>query len=124
MTAWSSEQLSSIEGADELDLASIKRDGTLRNPVTIWVVRHGDDLYVRSVNGRTGVWFSGAQDRHEARIHAGDVEKDVRLVETDDVDDEIDAAYRTKYRRYAARIVDTVVTPEARAATLKLVPRS
>ena len=124
MTAWRSDQLSRIEGADELDLASVRRDGTLRNPVTIWVVRRGDDLYVRSVNGRTGAWFRGAQDRHEARIHAGDVETDVLLVETDDVNDEIDAAYRAKYRRYAAKIVDTVVTPEARAATLKLVPRS
>ncbi len=45
MTAWRSDELSSIEGADELDLASVRRDGTLRNPVTIWVVRHGDDLY-------------------------------------------------------------------------------
>ena len=124
MTAWRSDELSRIEGADELDLASVRRDGTLRNPVTIWVVRHGNDLYVRSVNGRTATWFRGAQDRHEAHIHAGDVEKDVLLVETDDVSDEIDAAYRAKYRRYPARIVDTVVTPEARAATLKLVPRS
>ena len=124
MTAWRSDELSRIEGAEELDLASVRRDGTLRNPVTIWVVRHGDDLYVRSVNGRTATWFHGAQDRHEARIHAGDVEKDVLLVETGDVNDEIDAAYRTKYRRYAAKIVDTVVTREARAATLKLVPRS
>ena len=123
MTAWRSNEISSIGSADELDLASLRLDGTLRNPVTIWVVHHGDDLYVRSVNGRTGVWFRGAQDRHEARIHAGDVEKDVLLVEMDDVNDEIDAAYRAKYRRYAARIVDTVLTPEARAATLKLVPR-
>jgi hypothetical protein len=123
MTAWGSDELSRIEGADELDLASVRRDGTLRNPVTIWVVRHGDDLYVRSVNGRTGAWFRGAQDRHEARMHVGDVEKDVLLVETDDVNDEIDAAYRTKYRRYAPGIVDTVITQEARAATLKLVPR-
>ncbi len=43
--------------------------------------------------------------------------------EGDDVD-RIDDAYRTKYRRYAANIVDTTITPEARAATLKLVPRS
>jgi len=124
MTAWRSNEISSIGSADELDLASLRLDGTLRNPVTIWVVRHGDDLYVRSVNGRTGVWFRGAQDRHEARIHAGDVEKYVLLVEMDDVNDEIDTAYRAKYRRYAARIVDTVVTQEARAATLKLDPRS
>jgi hypothetical protein len=124
MTAWRNDELSSIERAEELELASVRRDGTLRNPVTIWVVGNGNDLYVRSVNGRTATWFRGAQDRHEARIHAGGVEKDVLLVETDDVNDVIDAAYRSKYRRYAASIVDTVLTPEARAATLKLVPRS
>ena len=88
----------------------------------MWVVRHGDDLYVRSVNGRGSSWFRGAQIRHEARIRAGGVDKDVLLVETDDVNDELDAAYRAKYRRYAAGIVDSIVSPEARAATLRLVP--
>jgi hypothetical protein len=92
--------------------------------VTIWVVRHGDDLYVRSVNGRTASWFRGAQDRHEAHVHAGGVDKDVLLVETDDMNDEIDAAYRTKYYRYAASIIDAITSPQARGATLKLVPRS
>jgi hypothetical protein len=95
----------------------------LRNPVTIWVVRHGDDLYVRSVNGRGSSWFRGAQVRHEGHIRAGGVDKDVVLVETDDLSDELDAEYRTKYRRYAASFVDPITSPEARAATLKLVPR-
>lgn len=92
--------------------------------MTIWVVRLGDDLFVRSVNGRTATWFRGAQDRHEAHVRAGGVGRDVLLVETDDINDEIDAAYRMKYRRYAASIVDTIVSPKARAATLRLVPRS
>jgi hypothetical protein len=123
MTGWTSDELGKIEAADELRIATVRRDGTLRDPVTIWVVRHGDDLYVRSVNGRTSSWFRGALDRHEAHIRAGGVDKDVLLVETDDINDEIDAAYRTKYRRYAASIVDTIVIPEARSATLKFVPR-
>jgi len=38
------------------------------------------------------------------------------------IHNQIDAAYRTKYRRYAASIVDTIVSPQARAATLRLVP--
>jgi len=92
--------------------------------VTLWVVHYGGDLYVRSVHGRTGSWFRGAQDRHEAHIHAGDVDKDVLLVETEDLNDAIDTAYRTKYRRHAANVVDSDLTPQARAATLKLVPRA
>ena len=121
--AWTSNELSRVGAAEELQIASVRRDGTLRNPVTIWVVRHDDDLYVRSVNGRTATWFRGVQERHEARIHAGGVEKDVLLVETDDVNDELDAAYRVKYSRYSGSIVDSIVSPQARAATLKLVPR-
>jgi hypothetical protein len=123
MAAWTADEFSTIAAAEELDLASVRRDRTMRNPVTMWVIPHGDGLYVRSVNGRTSSWFRGAQSRHEARIQAGGVQKDVLLVETGDVNDELDAAYRTKYRRYAASIVDPMTSPEARAATLKLVPR-
>jgi hypothetical protein len=123
MSTWTSDELDRIGGAEELEIAPVRRDGGLRNPVTIWVVRHGVDLYVRSVNGRTSSWFRGAQARHEAHIEAGGVDKDVLLIEMDDSNDEIDAAYRSKYHRYAESIVGTVVTPEARAATLKLVPR-
>jgi hypothetical protein len=123
MSAWTSDELGKIEAAEELDLASVRRDGTLREAVTMWVVRHGDDLYVRSVNGRGSSWFRGAEARHEAHIQAGGVDKDVLLVETDDVNDELDAAYRAKYRRYAESIVGSIVSAQARAATLKLVPR-
>ena len=123
MAAWASDELDKIAAADELELASAKRDGTLRKPVTIWVVRHGDDLYVRSWRGRTSAWFRGSQDRHEGHIRAGGVDKDVLFAEVEDVNDEIDAAYRTKYDRYDATYVDPMVGPEARAAMIRLVPR-
>ena len=126
MTAWTSDELTTIGAADELELASLRGDGTLRKEVTIWVVRHGDDLYVRSVNGRSAAWFRGAQARHEGHIRAGGVERDVTFVEEADpgINDELDAAYRTKYRRYDTRYVDPMVASEARAATIKLVPRA
>ena len=124
MGAWTSDELDRIGAAEELELASVRPDGTLRNSVTIWVVRDGDDLYVRSVNGRGSSWFRGIGGRHEAHIRAGGVDKDVDLVEIDGVDDEVDTAYREKYGRRYAGIVPSIVTPEARAATLKLVPRS
>jgi hypothetical protein len=123
MTAWTSDELDTIGSAEELNLASVRRDGSLRRPVTMWVVRDGDDLFVRSVNGREASWFRGAQTRHEARIRAGRIEKDVNLVEADDMNEEIDAAYHAKYGRRYPTIVPSIVAPEARAATLKLVPR-
>ncbi len=126
MTAWTSDELNKIGKAEELQIASLRRDGTRRNPVTIWVVRLGDDLYVRSYKGRTAAWFRGAQVRHEGYIQAGGVNKAVTFVEevAPDINDQIDAAYRTKYRRYAASIVNSIVSPEARSATIKLVPRT
>ena len=124
MTTWTRDELNKIETAEELEIASLRRDGTLRNPVTIWVVRVGDDIYIRPVNGRTSAWFRGTQARHEGRIQAGGVEKDVAFLEETDpgTNEQIDAAYHKKYRRYAARIINTVVSPEARSATIKLVP--
>ena len=124
MTTWTRDELKKIETAEELKIASLRRDGTLGKPVIIWVVRVGDELYVRSVNGRTSGWFRGVQTRHEGQIQAGGVVKDVTFVEEQDstVQEQIDAAYRTKYRRYAASIVNTTLSSEARAATLKLLP--
>jgi hypothetical protein len=127
MTLWTSDELTKIGTAEELKIASLRDDGTLRKLVIIWVVRCGDDLYVRAVNGRTSAWFRGTQTRHEGHIKAGGVEKDVTFEEVDadhDINDQIDAAYRTKYRRYAASIISSIVTPKARSATIKLVPRS
>src|SRR6266511_4583583 len=101
MPAWMSDELDQVGAAEELNLASVRGDGTLRGRVTMWVVRDGDDIYVRSVNGRGSSWFRGAQTRHEGRIRADSVEKDVSLIDTDEVNDEVDAAYEAKYgRRY------------------------
>jgi hypothetical protein len=125
MTGWTTEELTKIEAADELQIAPMRGDGTMRKPTTIWVARLGDDLYVRPVNGRTAGWFRATQVRHEGRISSGGVEKDVTFVDPGhDLDVEIDDAYRAKYRQYAENIVGSVVTPEARSATIRLVPRA
>ena len=124
MTTWTSDELNKVGKAEELKIASLRQDGTLRKPVIIWVVRLGDDLYVRSFNGRDSSWFCGVQTRYEGHIRAGGVDKDVTFVEESDssINDQIDTAYVTKYRRYAS-IAKSMVTPAVRAATIKLVPR-
>jgi hypothetical protein len=125
MTQWTSDQLDKIGRAEEVQIASVGRDGTLRKPVTVWVVRHDDDLYMRSVRGPGGHWFRGTQERHEGHIRAGAVQQDVTFVDAGhDIDAEVDAAYRAKYRRYTGNILNSVLTPEARSTTVKLVPRS
>jgi len=125
MTAWTGDQLNKIGKAEELQITSLRQDGTLRNRVTIWVVRVGDDIYVRSVNGRGSAWFRGVQSRHEGQIRAGGVVKDVSFVEEPDpaINDQIDTVYATKYRRYAESIINHINGSDARAATIKLVPR-
>lgn len=125
MARWKSDELTRIGGAEEVEIEVRRRDGDLRPPVTVWLVRSGDDLYVRSaVKGRNAAWFRAVQEAHEGRLSGGGAEKDVRFEEADaSVNDQVDAAYRSKYRRYAGRILDTCLTPEARATTLRIVPR-
>ena len=48
MTGWTRDELNKIGQAEALQIASLRQDGKLRNPATIWVVRVGDDLYVRA----------------------------------------------------------------------------
>ena len=56
-------------------------------------------------------------------IAAGGVEKDVAFIDVVDADDDaIDAAYRDKYARYPS-YVPPMLSDQARATTLNLVPR-
>lgn len=106
MMGWRGEELERIGSSDELQIASIGPDGALRKPTTIWVVRLGDDLFVRSVNGRA----------------AGGDTRDVTFVDAKgDLDDRI--GDRTEYRRYSPGIAGSVLTPQARSATIRLIPR-
>jgi hypothetical protein len=125
MTIWTRDELNKIGNAEELQIASLRKDGTLRKPVIIWVVRLGDDLYVRSVNGRNSAWFRGVQTRQEGQIRAADVDRDVTSVEVpdSDINHQTDAAFATKYRRYATRMISHINGSETRAATIRLVPR-
>jgi hypothetical protein len=122
MSEWTAQDLVTFGEPDEVTIATMRKDGTLRKPVIVWIVRVGEELYVRSVNGRDASWFRGVQSRHEGRIHAGSAEKDVAFEEVDGPHEAIDAEYWNKYRRYPG-IVPSIVKPEAQAATIRLVPR-
>ena len=124
MTSWTSEELAKIGNAEELDIASRRPEGTFRPFVTIWVVRTGRDLYVRSVKGRSGAWFQHALAAGDGRIRAGGVERDVAFEEAGpEVNAAVTTAYHEKYDHYGPSIVGTVVSAESATTTLRLVPK-
>jgi hypothetical protein len=123
MATWTADELDKIGNAEELQIQSRRADRSLRKPVTIWVVRVGDGLYVRAVGGRTSWWFRGTQDQLEGRISAGGIDRDVTFAPVDrSLDSAIDHEYRTKYANQPVEYVDPCVTPQARDATLALIP--
>jgi hypothetical protein len=123
MMAWTADELARIGQATELDIASRRPDGTLRPFVTIWVVRVGDDVYVRSAYGYANPWFQRALASGEGRIRAGGVEREVAFeVPGGSMDADVSAAYHAKYDRYGPTIVGTVVSAEAARSTLRLAP--
>ena len=121
---WTPEELSRIGGAQELKVSSGRQDGTLRPFVTIWVVRVGDDIYIRSAYGPDNGWYRRAKASGVGRTRAGGVERDVTFEEPPaDVHPEIDAAYHAKYDHHGPAIVGTVVGEQAAKVTLRVVPR-
>jgi len=125
MATWTTDELDEISITDELNLQTERGDGTLRDPVTTWVVRHDDDLFVRAIKGRNG-WYRGTRTRHEGHIRSGGIDKDVTFLDADadaGLNDVIDTEYQAKYSGYPADIVGRVINAQARSATIKLVPR-
>jgi hypothetical protein len=118
---WTDDELRRVGEVTELELASRRSDGSLRSFVTMWVVRAGDDLYVRSAHGPENPWYRRARASGRGHIRAGGVDADVTFGTTIDHDEAaIDAAYHAKYDRYGPSIVGTVVGPDAHRVTVRL----
>ena len=106
------------------DIVARRPDGSLRPFITIWAVRAGDELYVRSAYGYDNPWFQRALRSGEGRIRASGVERDVTFDTPETaIASRVSEAYHAKYDRHGPGIVGTVVSPEAARSTLRLVPR-
>ena len=123
--SWEGTEVDRVGTATELDLAARRDDDTVSRYTTMWVVRVGDRLYVRSARGPRSAWYGRALRHGRGRIRAGDIERDVvldHLTPDDPVHAEIDAAYHAKYDRCGPQIVGSVVGPDAAAVTLDSTP--
>jgi hypothetical protein len=125
MTTWTRDELNKIAAAQELELAPIRRNGTARNPVVIWIVRLGDDLYVRCVTGAAPP--GSAAPRCATKVECGPAAwRKTSFLWTPTPTSTTRLTPRTapSIGRHGATYVNTMVSPEARSATIKPAPRS
>jgi hypothetical protein len=91
----------------------------------MWVVRRGDDLFVRSAGGPDRPWYRHALDSDGGRVRAGGVEADVTFEDAaSGPNDAIDHEYHAKYDRFGPGPVGHVTGAAAHAVTVKLVPEA
>ena len=123
MAAWLKEELRKIAEADDLHISPFRDDGkTYGTPTWIWSVAVNGELYVRAYNGKSSRWYQAALRQKAGRITAAGMTKEVSFEPiAGDINDQIDDAYRAKYR--GSSYLDPMIGSRARSATVKVVPR-
>jgi|GraSoiStandDraft_43_1057313.scaffolds.fasta_scaffold267967_2 hypothetical protein len=123
MSAWTEERLQQIASTDDLHIAPFRDDGaTLGTPTWIWSVVIDGELYVRAYNGTPSRWYQAASKQRAGQITAAGKTTDVTFEQVaGEVNDRIDAAYRTKYA--SSPYLKPMIGKRARAATVRISPR-
>jgi hypothetical protein len=123
MSAWSTDELRRIAGADDLHVSPFREDGvTYGTPTWIWSVAVGDSLYVRAYNGQNSSWYKAAARQKAGRIAAAGMTREVTFEPVAGPDnDRIDDAYREKYK--GSPYLAPMIGARARSATVKVTPR-
>ena len=121
--SFSSGELKKIDEADDLHIAPLRQDGkTYGTPTWIWEVVVKGDLYVRAYNGTGSRWYTSAVRERSGRITAAGMTLEVGFEPVQgDINDLVDEAYSKKYA--ASPYLSAMISPRARAATVKIVPR-
>jgi len=127
VSAWSQDDLDRLGDAGEVEVSSARRDGTLSRTRTVWIVRVGDQLYLRSVNGPDGAWYRLTRASHQGRIEARGVARDVTWVDVDaagepDVGPAVDAEYARKYPGSTSAVA-RITSPLACTTIMRVEPR-
>jgi hypothetical protein len=127
MIPWPKDELRRIAEADDLHIAPFREDGvTYGTPTWIWSVAVEDALYVRGYNGQNSRWYQAALRQMAGRIIAAGIAKEVTFEPVNGsgnerINDQIDVAYRAKYR--GSPYLKPMIGAGARAATIRIMPR-
>ncbi|MFC9917259.1 DUF2255 family protein [Agromyces binzhouensis] len=125
MNDWTEDQLDRVGAADQLEVASVRDDGSLRPFTTVWVARVGDELFIRSAYGPENGWYKRAKEAGVGRIKSAGVIRDVAFVPVPADDTALHAALDAEYSRkygphHAAHVTATVLGDDVRGVTLRL----
>lgn len=124
MSRWTEDELQCVGDARELHIQTARPDGTVRNPIPIWHVRVGSDIFVRSAHGPDNGWFRRATQTGVGRITSGGVERNVCFEPaSDDLAAEITATYHAKYDQFGPGPVGAVTGDDVLATTLRVIPK-
>jgi hypothetical protein len=121
---WLKDAIEGIAASDDLHISPFREDGvTYGRPTWIWSVVVGEELYVRAYYGQDSGWYRAAISQGAGRITAASMTKEVTFAPvTGPINDRVDHACREKYRN--SPYVGSMTGAQARAATLRVAPRS
>jgi hypothetical protein len=111
-----------VADSEEIVIGFSRPDGRSHS-THVWVVRAGDDIYVRSMYGERGGWFRRLSANPDGYVRDGSHLHPVRAEPVTDPGmlDAVTRAYAEKYKD--SRSVQSLLTDESRRATFRLVPR-
>lgn len=123
MATWPADVISRIAATDDLHIAPFRADGVTYGTLTwIWSVVVGGRLFVRPWHGENSRWYQAAMSQLAGRISAAGDTFDVEFAPGDPgLDDQIDAAYRTKYA--GSSYMPPMIAAGPRSATVEITPR-
>jgi hypothetical protein len=117
----SAEALHHLAEVEEIRIGVRRPDGSTRS-IPIWVVKVGDDIYVRSVRGPKGGWYRRLRANPEGEVRDGEHRHPVHAEAVTDAGtlDQVTRAYATKYG--ASPFVRPLLGAPSVEATLRLDP--
>lgn len=117
------DELELLKESEEIEIETVAMDTQASHRATIWLVTVGSEVYVRSANGREGLWYQQLTANGAGAIHTENKRIPVCATPVSDpaLQCEVSGAYLRKYAPYPQDVA-WLVLPEIAGTTLRLEP--